>query len=82
MRKLKLDLDAIHVDSFEVRSPGVVRPGTVHAAQDTKPSLTLPQPPDTTDDIFCISVDPCIPSNEPTCGAATCMHTCYPTCYC
>jgi len=82
MHKLKVNVEELQVESFEVNSSTRVGRGTVQGAANTRPSLTIVAPPDTTDDIYCISIDPCVPSNEATCDAATCGHTCYPTCYC
>lgn len=84
MRKLKLrpNIEELQVESFEVdpRVPG--RRGTVHAAGTTTLPIPITIPPDGTNDIYCISIDPCVPSNEATCGAATCADTCWPTCHC
>jgi hypothetical protein len=85
MRKLKLDLDALDVESFDANPPAAEDRGTVQGAAPP-PDNQLP-PDDTTGgggsgNIYCISAYPCVPSNEATCNAATCGHTCWPTCYC
>ncbi|HEX5726435.1 MAG TPA: hypothetical protein VFX98_13260 [Longimicrobiaceae bacterium] len=83
MRKLKLDLNALQVESFDVRKPALGTQGTVHGAANTDPPLTLTIPDTGSDDIFpTISCTDCIPSNEATCRGTTCGDTCWPTCHC
>lgn len=68
MRKLQLDLDAIHVESFDT-SAGAGDTGTVLGAEitaDCEPVLTPPT-----------IAFPC-GSNRLTCG--TCLQTCKATC--
>jgi hypothetical protein len=85
MRKLKLAVETLHVDSFDVNPPARAGQGTVRGAQQ---EYQLPPPDDTTGgggggsgNIFCISAYPCVPSNEATCGwGTTCANTCWPTC--
>jgi hypothetical protein len=79
MGKLRLDLDALQVESFDVSRPSDAR-GTVNGA------VIQPLYRDTGDtggggsggsgDIFCISNAPCIPSDQGSCGG-TCEFTCH-----
>jgi hypothetical protein len=65
MKKLKLDLDALEVDSFDP-APVEAGEGTVHAEQLTLPGCKLPSLVHT-----CLSC----PTN-----CVTCRHTCF-TCH-
>lgn len=88
MRKLRLDVDALHVESFSVNDP-VPSGGTVRARLgDGDLSITLP--PDDSANAFCYTATTCIgptyccpPTWRPTC-ANTCENTCPPSCawYC
>lgn len=76
MKKLKLDVDALHVESFEAERGEGAR-GTVLGA-DSEGS----------GNIYCISAEPCVPTNEATGGCHTCFNDCNPwfnytpnTCY-
>jgi hypothetical protein len=71
MRKLKLDAEALRVETF-VPAEGVRESGTVrgHATWDT--CIDAPCEPD-------LSIDPCGPA--PT-AAVTCGYTCGNTCSC
>ena len=71
MRKLKLKLETLRVEAFDVNPSGRADRGTIRGHL-----------PPRSQDIFCISEEPCVPSNEFSCVATTCMGTCFPTCYC
>jgi hypothetical protein len=73
MNKLKLDVDALRVESFAVAPDGAAGVGTVLAHYKVPP-----QDPAT--------IDPCVPYSQ-TCGVscygscvATCQASCYDTC--
>jgi hypothetical protein len=69
MKKIRLDLDALEVESFNVDSPS--------AGTGTVLGRELPN----SDNIFCLTVVPCVPSDRGSCGAS-CGQTCveYRTC--
>ena len=72
MRKLKLNLEALNVDSFELTDAEKARQGTVHGHVD----YTHPRVCDTAVDC---SFNSC-PSYCHTACAATCIETCDFTC--
>lgn len=61
MKKIKLELDALNVESFPTESDAQTSRGTVHAHR--------------TDGLLCISVAPCVNSDMGTCGGS-CYETC------
>ena len=75
MRKLRLDLDTLAVDSFRTADGSGV-PGTVKGAENEyEPDLTGPQPPEPLVTVYTCATY----CGQATCGA-TC-HTCWdPTC--
>ena len=66
MKKLKLDLNELKVDSFEISSSLNTHKGTI---KGNGPSLAVTEPCDRTD-ISC----------QNTCDGDTCNGTCYNTC--
>jgi hypothetical protein len=78
MKKLKLDVDDLRVESFQTERGGASR-GTVVAADYGNPvSVVEPE----SGNIYCLTVQPCIPTNEATGGCHTCQATCGDSCSC
>jgi hypothetical protein len=82
MKKLRLDLESLEVESFAVDAKSARRSGTVLGA-----GVFNKDPGDTSyggssGDIFCISNAPCVPSDVGSCGG-TCEFTCvgFNTCH-
>jgi hypothetical protein len=76
MKKLKLAVDDLRVESFETERRGQAR-GTVRGADYGDPvSIVEPE----SGDIYCLTAPPCIPTNEETGGCHTCQGTCPATC--
>jgi hypothetical protein len=89
MRKLRIEIDALQVDTFEVLSSSAKLRGTVNGAAPD------PDYDDTTGwgtgggsgagsaDLACITAYPCVPTNEASCQYSclgTCRETCPATC--
>lgn len=71
MRKLRIDIASLRVETFETAAHGPTQRGTVKAESGHNQG---------SENIYCISAYPCVPTNEPTgcytCG--TCEDTCSP----
>ncbi len=73
MKKLTLALESLAVESFVVDGTDP-RAGTVHGQADPYGSGD-PETCGGSGHLYCISVAPCVPSNE-----QTCVHSCWGTC--
>jgi hypothetical protein len=87
MPKLRLDIDALAVESFVPALDASSAPGTVLARGTTiQPTRPIP-PTDTTcdtggggsDNIICFSISPCVPTVPDSC-VGTCYQTCAYSC--
>lgn len=72
MKKLKLDLDDLRVETFETER-GKASRGTVMGADVGEP-VTIVEPEST--NIYCITVQPCIPTNTDECYSCQASCTC------
>lgn len=85
MKKLRLSLDALNVESFEMLNDGGPLRGTVPANAATTPDVCVTQPDYCLSDNYsecrsCIQ-GTCYQSCGGTCGAVTCAASCAgPTC--